>query len=119
VGDHGFVGLALFLLILIRVWLLLSKIIRLTQNDPDSEWANNLARMLQLSFVAYCTAGAFLSLSYYDLYWQLVANSVILHTLVLKFQAENASSRNEEKLAAAPLKNPFVRRRKQEATPKA
>jgi len=97
-GDHGFVGLGLFLLILFWTWILLGKTIRLTKANENFIWANNLARMTQLSFIAYCTAGAFLSLPYYDLYWQLVANSVILHTLVVKIKAEAS-------FAADPLKD--------------
>jgi probable O-glycosylation ligase (exosortase A-associated) len=87
-GDHGFVGLGLFLLILLGAWLVLQSTIRATSKNENLVSANILARMLQLSLIAYMTAGAFLSLTYYDLYWQLVATSVILNTLVKKGQAE-------------------------------
>ena len=113
-GDHGFPGLMLFLSVLLWTWLLLAKTIRKTQHRDDLRWANELARMTQLSFIAYAVSGAFLSLTYYDLYWQLVANSVILHTLVMKHQAEAIAPSGQE---SAPLKNkkplqPFVRRAK-------
>jgi probable O-glycosylation ligase (exosortase A-associated) len=80
-GDHGFVGIGLFLLIAVSTWLLLAKIVKRTTNNPDFLWANQMARFIQLSLAAYYVAGAFLSLAYYDLYWQLIAVSVVLNTL--------------------------------------
>ena len=40
--------------------------------------------MLQVSFIAYSTAGAFLNLASFDLYWQYVVFTVILRQLVAK-----------------------------------
>jgi len=113
-GDHGFVGLGLYLLILGWTWFLLAGVVRKTKESPDLNWANSLARMLQLSFIAYYSAGAFLSLSYYDLYWQLVANSVILHTLVAKIQTEAATQQTPQGELAKneKLPSPFVRPQK-------
>lgn len=81
-GDHGFIGLALFLLILLWAWLLLKNVIKVTSKNEQLSWANRLARMLQLSLISYSSAGAFLSLPYYDLYWQIIACTVILNTLM-------------------------------------
>jgi probable O-glycosylation ligase (exosortase A-associated) len=77
-GEHGWAGLVLFLLIFYLTWRLLSKIIKLYKNEVGLEWAVNLAKMLKLSLLAYASAGAFLSLSYFDLPWHLVAITLIL-----------------------------------------
>ncbi len=110
-GDHGFVGLSIYLLIAISTWLLLGKIIRRTNGNIALKWANQLARMLQLSLISYLTAGAFLSLSYYDLYWQLIATTVILNSLISapSEQAMEAESPGTvpEQIAIRP--QPFVR----------
>ncbi|MFM8330746.1 MAG: putative O-glycosylation ligase, exosortase A system-associated [Candidatus Methylumidiphilus sp.] len=82
IGDHGFIGIFMFLIVLLWTWLLLGKIIKDSQKEKELAWANHLARMLQLSLISYMTAGAFLSLSYYDLYWQISAIAVILNRLV-------------------------------------
>lgn len=89
-GDHGWIGLVIFLLILILTWWLLGKIIRNTRSYAELKWANQLARMIQLSLISYMVAGAFLSLPYYDLYWDLVAITVILNTLVCKQLESNS-----------------------------
>jgi putative inorganic carbon (HCO3(-)) transporter len=74
-ADHGWIGLFLFLGILYASWRNLSTVIRLS--EPDSR-LNLLSRMLQVSFVAYLTGGAFLSLSYFDLPWHLIAITLLL-----------------------------------------
>ena len=45
------------------------------ERDAD---INLLARMIQVSLVAYMTGGAFLSLAYFDLPWHLIAVVLIL-----------------------------------------
>lgn len=83
-GDHGWIGLLIFLTIGVLNWSLLGGVIKRTNTRQGLEWANQLARMLQLSLIAYFVAGAFLSLPYYDLYWQIAALGVIINTLVSK-----------------------------------
>jgi len=74
-ADHGWIGLLLFLAILFLTWRNLSGVIN--QSKADSR-INLLARMLQISFIAYLTGGAFLSLSYFDLPWHLIAITLLL-----------------------------------------
>jgi len=66
-GEHGFLGLALFLAIFGATYWNARWIIKRTSDDPDLRWANDLARMMQVALVAYAVGGAFLSLSYFDL----------------------------------------------------
>jgi probable O-glycosylation ligase (exosortase A-associated) len=81
-ADHGWIGLLLFLLVLLFTWNNLSRIIKRTRGDPDMSQQNLLARMLQISFIAYLTGGAFLSLSYFDLPWHLVAITLLISSQV-------------------------------------
>ncbi|MGY8870330.1 MAG: putative O-glycosylation ligase, exosortase A system-associated [Pseudomonadales bacterium] len=81
-ADHGWIGLLLFLLVLMFTWNNLSRIIKRTRGDPDMSQQNLLARMLQISFIAYLTGGAFLSLSYFDLPWHLVAITLLISSQV-------------------------------------
>ena len=81
-SEHGFVGLFLFLSILAFTWLSAGWIIRRAKKHADLKWAENLARMLQVSGVAYCTSGAFLGLAYFDFIYLLVAITVATRQLV-------------------------------------
>ena len=76
-GEHGWVGLALFLAIGLFTWRTGSWIIRHARGHADLRWLSDLARMVQVSLAAYAAGGAFLGLSYFDLYWHLVAMVVI------------------------------------------
>ncbi|MDB5446811.1 MAG: putative O-glycosylation ligase, exosortase A-associated [Phenylobacterium sp.] len=65
-GDHGFVGLALYLLVIVAAWLNTFLVLNATHGRPELAWAGELARMLQVSLVAYLVGGAALSMAYYD-----------------------------------------------------
>jgi len=90
-ADHGWIGLVMFLMILLLTWRMLSKIVQHTKNNEELYSKNLLARMIKVSLVAYMAGGAFLSLSYFDLPWHLVAITLILKTLTI-----GESSRRQE-----------------------
>jgi probable O-glycosylation ligase (exosortase A-associated) len=72
-GEHGYVGLAFFLGLIASCFLTAQSIIRRSRRQPALEWAGQLAAALQVSIVGYCTAGAFVNLGFYDLFYALVA----------------------------------------------
>lgn len=81
-ADHGWIGLFLFIMIFFISWRKLSKIVKITSQNNSLNTVNSLARMIQVSFLAYFSGGAFLSLSYFDLPWHLVSLVVVLERLV-------------------------------------
>lgn len=73
-GQHGFVGLSLFLLLWFVTWRAASRIIVMSRAVPDLLWAGDLARMCHVSLIAYLIGGAFLDLQYFELpYYLMVA----------------------------------------------
>jgi len=92
-GEHGFVGLALFLALGIATWFSASWIIRNARKDPEMKWMSDLAAMVQVSLVGYASAGAFLGLAYFDFYYNLVAIVILSRTLLLKHLAAKAPAR--------------------------
>lgn len=83
-GELGFVGLFLYVGVLIAVWRSGSRIIALTRNRPDLRWADDLARMVQVSLVGFAVAGAFQNLAYFDLYFHLIAIIFVTQLIVQK-----------------------------------
>lgn len=71
-GDHGFVGLAILIAILISTALDASWLVRHSRGDPDLEWANILGRMLQASLIGYCAGGSFATQAMYDGFYAVV-----------------------------------------------
>lgn len=96
-GEHGFVGLGLYLLLGFLTWKTGSWIIRNTENMSEYRWASNLATMIQVSLVGFSTGGAFLSLLYFDVPYYLMAAMVAIRALVEKELKEKAAPASNEK----------------------
>lgn len=67
-GENGFVGLAIYLALLLGTFWKSASIMRRTQGRPELEWCWELARMIQLSLLCFCVGGAALSMAYYDVF---------------------------------------------------
>ncbi len=76
-GEHGFIGLALFLLVLLLAFRLCRRIRLAAQSPPPLQWPRDLAVMCQTSLVGYAVGGAFLSLAYFDLPYNIVVLLVV------------------------------------------
>lgn len=81
-GEHGWPGLIMFITVGVMAMRHATWIIRACRGHEDLIWLADLARMVQVSLIAYATGGAFLSLSYFDMYWHLVSIMVILKRYV-------------------------------------
>ncbi|HEX3665476.1 MAG TPA: putative O-glycosylation ligase, exosortase A system-associated, partial [Rhizomicrobium sp.] len=88
-GEHGFIGLALYLFLLVGALIRCSTIVKATRHRPEMEWATDLARMIQMSLFAFCVAGAGLSMAYYDVFIICIGLLVSLSGIVLT--GENAA----------------------------
>jgi probable O-glycosylation ligase (exosortase A-associated) len=87
-GEHGFVGLGLYLLLGVLTWRSASWIVRQSRNVDDLLWANQLARMIQASVIGFAVGGAFLSLLYFDVPYYLMAAVVAIRGVIERRQAE-------------------------------
>jgi putative inorganic carbon (HCO3(-)) transporter len=83
-GEHGYLGLLLFLLLWFLVWRDASWINRETRGRDALHWASDLARMIQVSLAGYAVGGAFLNLAYYDVPYNLLVALVLTRILVEK-----------------------------------
>ncbi len=81
-GEHGFMGLALFLLVFWFAWLNGGWVMSATKGKPGLLWAHDLAAMCQVSLIGYAVGGAFLSLTYFDLPYYIVVILIVLRRLV-------------------------------------
>jgi probable O-glycosylation ligase (exosortase A-associated) len=78
-GNHGFVGLGLFLALWVSTWALTAKIRKTALQRPETKWCHDLASMVQVAFVGYAVGGAFLNLAYFDLPYNLMVAVVLTH----------------------------------------
>jgi putative inorganic carbon (HCO3(-)) transporter len=92
-GEHGFVGLGLYLLLGLLSWRTGTRIIKLTATRPALKWAGTLATMLQVSMIGFGVGGAFLSLLYFDVPYYLMAMMVATRCIVDEAVAQETKQR--------------------------
>jgi len=86
-GEHGFIGLFLFMAIGVFTWLEARKLIKIGDSQPQHKWVADLARMVQVSMIGYAVGGAFLSLAYWDMPYNLTV-MVVCATYVVRKRVE-------------------------------
>lgn len=83
-GNHGFVGLFVFLMIWGGTWFTAGWLRKLGRGHQQTRWASDLGAMVQVSFAGYLVGGAFLSLSYFDLPYNIMVMVVLAKAWVLR-----------------------------------
>jgi putative inorganic carbon (hco3(-)) transporter len=77
-GEHGFLGLGLFLA-LVASSVLTLRSLRRSRTRPS--WVRSYSHMLEASFVGYLVTGAFLSVAYVDLFYHVITCVILLKVL--------------------------------------
>ena len=114
-GEHGFVGLGLYLLLGLLVWRRGTRIIKLAASRPDLQWARTLATMLQVSMVGFGAGGAFLSLLYFDVPYYLMALMTITGGIVddaVKAEETETKLRKQKAIPGRALANAAISQQK-------
>jgi putative inorganic carbon (hco3(-)) transporter len=76
-GEHGFIGLFLFMTLWFLVWLNAGRLRREAKKESSTQWLSDLGAMCQVSLVGYAVGGAFLSLAYFDLPYNILIMIVV------------------------------------------
>ncbi len=72
-GEHGYVGLALFLYLAIVTWTMVGRLVKASRERSDCVWAGDLGRAIQVSLVGFAVGGAFFNMAYWELvYYEIV-----------------------------------------------
>ena len=66
-GEHGYIGLFLYLSFWLMTYRLGEKITKLTARNDDLQWAHMLGSIGKVSLIGFAVGGAFLSLAYWDM----------------------------------------------------
>jgi probable O-glycosylation ligase (exosortase A-associated) len=97
-GDHGFLGLGIFLFLLFGSLWTLFRLRWSLAGVPDAAWYVRSSLMLEASLIAYMVSGAFISEAYFDLFYHLVACTALLRAIARREVLARA--------AAAPAARP-------------
>jgi probable O-glycosylation ligase (exosortase A-associated) len=107
-GEHGFVGLGLFLLIGLTSIVKAQSIRRSVKGQPHLQWAADLAGMSQVSLVGFFIAGQFLNVAYFDLLYLFVPLIVGTASVVQREKAkiEQAAGGAADRAGPVPVRAP-------------
>lgn len=83
-GNHGFIGLALFIGVWIATWRSASWLRTQKPVEPATKWTADLGAMCQVALAGYAVGGTFLSLAYFDLPYNIMAMVVLTRMWVEK-----------------------------------
>lgn len=92
-GAHGFVGLAIYLILIGFTFFTLNRIRRTALQRTGQLWMAEYAWAMQIGLIGYLAAGAFLDVAYFNLLYAFVALAVIMRR-----ELEEAPSAQEAKV---------------------
>jgi putative inorganic carbon (HCO3(-)) transporter len=104
-GEHGYIGLGLYLLLGFLSWRTATWILRNTSQNDELKWAYGLASMIQVSMVGFAVGGAFLSLLYFDVPYYLMAALVVTRIVVEKQLKDKFSTVIQKSLPTVTYKS--------------
>lgn len=81
-GNHGFIGLFLFLSIWVVTWRSASWLRTHCAKIPQAAWCADLGAMCQVCLLGYAVGGAFLSLAYFDLPYNVMVIIILTRVWV-------------------------------------
>src|SRR5690606_11113569 len=96
-GNHGFIGLFLFILLWITTYREAGWLRKNANSDPATLWAAQLGTMAQVSLIGYIVGGTFLSLAYFDLPYNTMALVVMTKKWVLSQTRSNQNQKLDRK----------------------
>lgn len=83
-GDHGYIGLLIFLSILLVAYRKAGRLARHIEASDKKDPLGILCRMIRVSIVAYCAGGGAVSLAYFDMIYALFAMLYVVEHRILK-----------------------------------
>lgn len=103
-GEHGYVGLALFLLFWGATYSKASRLMRLGKLHPDLRWVAQFGAMATVSLVGFAVGGAFLSLAYWDMpYYLMVLLLAIERYAVNCIEGSVPAAKPNDSFCSSPL----------------
>lgn len=92
-GEHGFPGLALYVLLGITAWRQAGRVGRQTRALPEyANWAPLLMRMVQVSLAGFAVGGAFLSLAHFDVSYYIISFVVLVDATLREQKGAGAAA---------------------------
>jgi putative inorganic carbon (hco3(-)) transporter len=108
-GDQGFVGVALFLLLMGSCLWTLFRVRHAARNMLSAEWLRTYSYCIEASILAFMVSGAFLGVVYLDVVYEMVGLTIILKMLFRRESREAVLRQaQEQKELSSPAPEEIV-----------
>src|SRR4030095_1085396 len=87
-AEHGFLGFAVYMGVIVSSLVALRSIMSQTRRRPALKLHHDMAQMIEVSLLGFLIVGAFLSMSYFALFFPLIAITALLKVLVAEALAQ-------------------------------
>jgi len=108
-AEHGLIGLALFMALMLSVFQTLWRLGRSIRGDPRRRWIGHYVPMIGIAVIAFAAEGIFINAPYLDLYFELVAATVVLQEIAASADG-NAAAVCDERWIVVTLRRARVMR---------
>jgi putative inorganic carbon (HCO3(-)) transporter len=85
-GEQGYPGLAIFLLLTGVTFVKLRRLAKKTRNHPELGWIAGLADALQSGLAVFMISGAFVGIAFQPMYWYFIAMGVSLNAYMWRVE---------------------------------
>jgi putative inorganic carbon (HCO3(-)) transporter len=85
-GEQGYPGLAMFLLLAGSTFLMLRRLARKARPVPELQWVVGLADALQSGLAVFMTCGAFVGIAFQPMFWYFVSMSISLRAYMYRIE---------------------------------
>lgn len=101
-GEHGWIGFAIFMFIWAYTWSRCRRIIRLADDSDDGRAQALLARMIQVSMVGFAVGGAFVNIGNWDMDYYLMISALATARIVERQTADRKATAARERAVKRP-----------------
>ena len=102
-GEHGYLGLGLYLCFWILTYRMAGRLVRLSAGRQDLQWAHTLGSMSKVSLAGFAVGGAFLSLAYWDMPFYLMVILLCSKRLVVDVLSQPLPAGSHSDLQSKPM----------------
>ena len=85
-GEHGYPGLVIFLLLAGSTLLMLRRLARQARRFAELKWVVDLSDALQSGLAVFLTCGAFVELGFQPMFWYFVSMSLCLNAYMWRVE---------------------------------
>jgi putative inorganic carbon (hco3(-)) transporter len=91
-GETGFPGIFMFLLLAGSTFLMLRRIAKKAQPYPELQWVVGLSNALQSGLVVFLSCGAFVGIAFQPMFWYFIAMSISLRAYMWRVERQDLAA---------------------------